>query len=156
MIQKIEKDFYEANIYGEPLYNKKIHFPMTASDVQRIIKQANINKEKIHPVSTAKSYGMGTKINNDSNSSYLDLKYLKNIKNYCDKSGIVEIESGVTQKELSEYLKKIDSNYTVNVTGSSEDSSIVANIIDRGIGHFNEREKDIISLRVVTGEGKYN
>ncbi|MDA8794022.1 FAD-binding protein, partial [Bacteriovoracaceae bacterium] len=155
IIQEIEKNFYQDNIYGESLSKKKVYFPKTIAEVQEIIKNANILKENIYPISSAKSYGMGTKINFSSKASYLDLKYLKKISNYDEQKGVIEIESGVTQKELSTYLEHSHSKYTVNVTGSSEDSSIVANITDKGIGHFNEREKDVISLKVIAGNGNF-
>ena len=151
LIQEVERDFYNDNIYAETTSYEKIYFPKTVIDVQNIVKEANVLRQKVYPISSAKSYGMGTKLKGDSDCSYIDLKYLKKISNYNERSGTIEVESGVTQKELSIYLKSLVSKYTVNVTGSSEDSSIVANITDRGIGHFREREKDIISLKVVTG-----
>ena len=77
IIQKIERDFYRDNIYGEFTPKKKVFFPKSSLEVQSIINNANDLKERIYPISSAKSYGMGTKKTYDPNHFYMDLKYLK-------------------------------------------------------------------------------
>lgn len=63
------------------------------------------------------------------------------------------IEPGVTQRQLYDYLRKHDLPLLFNVTGSSGDTSIIGNSLDRGVGYFASRADSLSGLEVVLGNG---
>jgi 4-cresol dehydrogenase (hydroxylating) len=70
--------------------------------------------------------------------------------------GVVTLEPGVTQGDLSEYLKSRGSPFMVPVTGAGPSCSIIANALERGFGitpmtdHFGA----VMSMKVVLPDGE--
>ncbi len=102
--------------------------------------------------STGKNWGLGSKMPHGEPTVLLDLSELNGLKWHSKNKGVVLLEPGVTQMQLSEFLK--GSPFMCNVTGSCNYTSIIGNAMERGVGFYRQRTKDVVGLRVVTGEGK--
>ncbi len=111
-------------------------------DVKSIIDLANRYAKddvlcfSLYPVSTGNNWGYGTSqpasLNN--NIILLDLSGLNKILDFDPELGLVTLEPGVTQQQLSEYLIANNYNYMVPVTGAGPECSILANALERGYG----------------------
>jgi len=98
------------------------------------------------------NWGLGSKsVNNED--IIINLSKLRKIEELNEEFGYVVIEPGVTQNQLSEYLEKNNSNYIIDVTGSSKETSILGNALERGIAYNSQRVESIIRLEVMDKEG---
>lgn len=98
----------------------------------------------LYPISTGLNWGYGTSqpAGLTPKIILLDLRRLNKITHFDNDLGIVTIEPGVTQQQLSDFLSDYnlqspDDNqhqYMVPVTGAGPDCSILANAIERGYG----------------------
>jgi len=90
----------------------------------------------LYPISTGKNWGYGTSqpAGTAKNIILLDLGQLTDIKHFDSELGLVTIEPGVTQQQLSDYLLLNNHDYMVPVTGAGPDCSILANALERGYG----------------------
>lgn len=78
---------------------------------------------------------------------------IRNAEEVSEKQPVVVIEPGVTQRQLHDFLAERHPGLSFNVTGSSMDTSILGNALDRGVGYLGPRREDIFGLEVVTGTG---
>lgn len=112
------------------------------ADVKAVLTLANelsANSElrfTLYPVSTGKNWGYGTSQPAEIGEHIilLDLSLLNNISYFDEELGLVTLEPGVTQQQLSNFLIENDYPYMVPVTGAGPDCSILANALERGYG----------------------
>ena len=112
------------------------------SDVKALLCLANAlaDNEKLrfslYPISTGNNWGYGTSqpASCDKNIILLDLSKLNAIIDFDPELGLVTVEPGVTQQQLSDYLISNGFDYMVPVTGAGPDCSILANALERGYG----------------------
>jgi 4-cresol dehydrogenase (hydroxylating) len=112
------------------------------SEIKALLDLANecaLNEDlafSLYPISTGNNWGYGTSqpagLNN--NIILVDLGLLTKISQFDSELGLVTIEPGVTQQQLSDYLQQNNHDYMVPVTGAGPDCSILANALDRGYG----------------------
>lgn len=90
----------------------------------------------IYPISTGKNWGYGTSqpAGLSKNIILLNLAKLASICDFDAELGLLTIEPGVTQQQLSDYLQLNNHDYMVPVTGAGPDCSILANALERGYG----------------------
>ncbi|PKI13020.1 FAD-binding protein [Colwellia sp. 12G3] len=90
----------------------------------------------LYPISTGNNWGYGTSQPAGLSKKIIlvDLGKLTNIKHFDSELGLVTIEPGVTQQQLSDYLQLNNHGYMVPVTGAGPDCSILANALERGYG----------------------
>lgn len=113
-----------------------------SSEIKTILDLANQCAEdkdlkfSLYPISTGNNWGYGTRQPSglSNNIILLDLGRLTNISFFDNELGIVTIEPGVTQQQLSDFLHLHHYDYMVPVTGAGPDCSIMANALERGYG----------------------
>ena len=113
-----------------------------ASEIKLILDLANQcakNEElafSLYPISTGNNWGYGTSqpTGLSNNIILLDLGRLTNITHFDSELGLVTIEPGVTQQQLSNFLHQHNYDYMVPVTGAGPSCSILANALERGYG----------------------
>lgn len=128
--------------------------PSNQTEVAKIISIANKYKTPLFPFSTGKNWGLGSKLPIGKGQVLVDLKAMNRIRLIDEKLRFAIIEPGVTQKQLSDALINLKSNYMLPVTGSGNDTSIVGNMLERGVTGFYHRNELLIGLEVVLGNGK--
>ncbi len=114
----------------------------TSKEIGVLLKLANSVAENeelrfsLYPISTGNNWGYGTSqpAGLNQNIIILDLGHLTNISHFDEELGLITIEPGVTQQQLSDYLTQSGFNYMVPVTGAGPDCSILANALERGYG----------------------
>jgi 4-cresol dehydrogenase (hydroxylating) len=60
----------------------------------------------------------------------------------------------VTQRQLLDYIEEKKLPLMLNVTGSTSDTSLIGNAMDRGVGYFDSRAHGISAMQIVLGSGK--
>jgi 4-cresol dehydrogenase (hydroxylating) len=112
------------------------------SEIKAILDLANhcATDEKLafslYPISTGNNWGYGTSqpAGLSNHIILLDLGQLTNISHFDSELGLVTIEPGVTQQQLSDFLLKNNHDYMVPVTGAGPSCSILSNALERGYG----------------------
>jgi hypothetical protein len=89
-----------------------------------------------YPISSGNNWGYGTSLPNSlcEQAVILDLSALNKIEFINEYLGIVRIEPGVTQGQLSQYLIDKKLPFLVPVTGAGSSCSILSNALERGYG----------------------
>ncbi len=136
----------------KPREIKNIYTPETIEQIQEIVAKANADKEHLYTISTGKNWGLGSKKPVKSHSSIVDLRNLNKIRELNLEKGYAIIEPGVSQQQLHNAL--IGTDWIANFTHSCASTSIIGNSLEKGVGTFHQRTKDIIAFEAITGEGK--
>jgi 4-cresol dehydrogenase (hydroxylating) len=84
----------------------------------------------------------------------MDLSSMNRIREFDEQANAVILEPGVTQGQLCEFIAQAAPHMLPNVTGSSVDTSVLGNLLDRGVGYLAPRSDDLIALEVVLGDGR--
>lgn len=139
--------------------------PSSREDVQRCVEIANQYKVPIYPVSTGKNWGNGSSVPSADSCVLMHLGRMDKITDPDFKQACVTIEPGVTQGQLAGFLRESKAGLWLDITGASPSTSIIGNIMERGVGYsaYGNRVSKICRLEVVlpngdfivTGFGKY-
>lgn len=126
--------------------------PKNLKELISLVKRANDSHEKIYTVSRGYNWGLGSSSPVDDECSVINLKNLNKVHEINCEEGYVVIEPGVTQGQLSDMLQ--GEAYKIDVTGSSRDTSIVGNALERGITYAGLRVDNVIGLEVLLPNGE--
>jgi 4-cresol dehydrogenase (hydroxylating) len=129
----------------------------TVDEVRACVERARRETRALYPVSTGLNWGYGSATPPQAGAVLLDLSGMNRILNAAEISEanpVAVIEPGVTQRQLHEFLSRNCPGLSFNVTGSSVDTSILGNALDRGVGYLGPRREDVFGLEVVTGRGE--
>ena len=108
--------------------------PATRDEVQTCLRIATRHRVAVHPVSTGKNWGYGSRVPVED-GVLLELARLNRILELDEDLAYVTIEPGVTQRQLYDFLKTHKSRLWMDATGASPDCSIIGNTMERGFGH---------------------
>lgn len=130
--------------------------PKCREEVQECLKIANQFEIAVYPISSGKNWGYGSRVPVQDGCALLDLSLLERILDFDEKLAYVTIEPGVTQRQLYEFLQEHSSGLWMDATGSSPDSSLIGNIMERGFGHtpYGDRFANICGMEVVLPTGE--
>ncbi len=128
--------------------------PANTGEVVAAVRIANEFKIPLHPVSLGKNWGMGSRLPVHENAVVVDLARMNRIISIDPVQRVAVVEPGVTQGQLCAELKARGLRLRLNVTGSSADTSLVGNALDRGVGYLASRVDEISGLEVVLGNGQ--
>ena len=142
---------YAADIgQHEPREIPAVLYPESVADVQAIVRVANTYAVPLYSLSTGKNWGMGSRQPVDSGGVVVDLGRMNRIRTINANEGYAIVEPGVTQGALSEALAS--TSYIANCTASTPETSVLGNIVDKGIGMYRHRVDDLAGMELVTGE----
>lgn len=127
--------------------------PRTVDQVRRVVELFGHSAAAgaLHPVSTGRNWGLGSRQPALDDAVLLDLSGLDRIRDVDIAGGWAILEPGVTQGQLAELL--IGTTRMVNVTASSAHTSVLGNALDRGVGLRHQRVEDLVGLEVVLPDG---
>jgi 4-cresol dehydrogenase (hydroxylating) len=128
----------------------------TRDDVAEALAIARRHGIVLHPVSTGKNWGYGSRVPPRDGCVILDLGRLKAISGYDERRACVTVEPGVTQGELYEFLQARGGRHWIDTTASSPDCSVVGNTLERGFGHtpYGDHCAHVCGLEVLLGDGR--
>jgi 4-cresol dehydrogenase (hydroxylating) len=89
-------------------------------------------------------------------SVVIDLGRMNRIVDFDEKMGWITIEPGVTQRQLYDFLRDRKSKLWLDATGSTPDSSIIGNTMERGFGHtpYGDHAGNVCALEVLLPDGE--
>lgn len=130
--------------------------PTSADQVARIVKIANEYQVALYPISRGMNIGYGESTPTRSSVVVLDLSKLNQIRGYDPVFGEIEVEPGVTQLQIYNYLKEQGDTFIADMTGAPLDASIVGNYLEGGFGHspIGNRRQSLLEVEVVLSNGE--
>lgn len=128
--------------------------PISHEQVLQIVAVANQYKTALYPISCGKQWGMGSKLPVQDGAAIVDLSGMNRIIEVSEQFHYVVLEPGVTQRQLLEYITEKRLSLMLNVTGSTSDTSLIGNAMDRGVGYFDSRAHGISNMQIVLGNGE--
>ncbi|KHD09608.1 FAD-linked oxidase [Candidatus Thiomargarita nelsonii] len=133
-----------------------IILPGNRAEIQACVRIANKYKTPIFPISTGKNWGYGSRVPVQNSCVIMELGRLNRIVDYNEKLAYVTVEPGVTQRQLFEYLRENQSNLFMSVTGSHPDTSLIGNILERGVGSgpHGDRFSHVCGFEIVLPTGE--
>lgn len=108
--------------------------PSTVEEVQEALVVANQYRVAVYPVSTGRNWGFGSRVPPASESVLMELRRMDRIRAYDEELAYVTVEPGVTFRQLHDFLRAQGSALMVPFTGSSPETSLVGNALERGVG----------------------
>jgi 4-cresol dehydrogenase (hydroxylating) len=127
--------------------------PGSLAEVQKVVATANEHRVPLYPISCGKQWGMGSRLPVKDGAAILDLGRMNRILEVNAQYHYAVVEPGVTQRQLLDYIKTNNLPLMLNVTGSTSDTSLIGNAMDRGVGYFDSRAHGISNMQVVLGNG---
>ena len=127
-------------------------FPENLNELRSILINCNDTGIKVYPISRGYNWGLGASRPVDKSCRIINLRKLDEVHELNLEEGFVTIGPGVTQGALSDLLK--DTPYMIDVTGSSRDTSVVGNALERGITYKGLRADSVIGLEVMLANGE--
>ncbi len=128
--------------------------PVSVEQVQEIVAIANEHKVALYPISCGKQWGMGSRLPVRDGAAIVDLSKMNRIIEVNAKFHYAVVEPGVTQGQLLDYIEDNRLPLMLNVTGSTSDTSLIGNAMDRGVGYFDSRAHGISNMQIVLGNGE--
>ncbi len=130
--------------------------PGNRPEVQECVKIANQYHVPIYPISAGKNWGYGSRVPVRDGCVILDLGRLNRIVDYNEKLAYVSVEPGVTRQQLFEFLQQQQSNLWLSVTGSTPDSSLIGNTLERAAkSPLGDRFAHVCAFEVVLPTGEF-
>lgn len=127
--------------------------PTTHEQVEKIVEIANANLAPLYPISRGKQWGMGSKLPVKDGAAIVDLSGMNRIHEVNEQFHYCVVEPGVTQRQLLDHIEEHNLKLMLNVTGSTSDTSLIGNALDRGVGYFDSRADGISNMKIVLGNG---
>lgn len=132
--------------------------PGDADEVARIVRDtarraATGTHAPLHPVSTGLNWGLGSGSPVEDGATVLDLSRLDRVRTLDPRAGFAVVEPGVTQGALAARL--VGSERTLNLTGASQQTSVLGNLLERGVGLRRSRAEDLAGLELVLADGTF-
>lgn len=130
--------------------------PGKTEEVQKCLQIANQYQVPVYPVSGGKNWGYGSRVPVTDGCALMELSRINRILDFSEELGYVTLEPGVTQGQLYQFLQEQNSNLWLDATGSSVNSSIIGNTMERGFGHtpYGDHFAHICGLEVVLPSGE--
>lgn len=130
----------------------KIFKPDSVESIRElIIEYKDKTSSSLRVISTGYNWGLGSASYIGGESDLICLNQLNKIREINLDLGYAIIEAGVTQEQLSKILK--NTNRFLNCTASTAFSSIVGNMMDRGVGLHGQRTDDLLGIEVILADG---
>lgn len=147
---------YSTSTAARPTVPIAVVSPACQAEVVALVRLAAQRRIQLYPVSTGKNWGYGDACAVGHGQVIVDLSRMNRILAVDSELAYAVIEPGVTQQQLSEYLRRHELPFWVDCTGAGPDTSFMGNILERGFGHspYGNRFQHISGLQVVLPNGE--
>jgi 4-cresol dehydrogenase (hydroxylating) len=130
--------------------------PRSTDEVIGIVRIAGEFHIPLYPVSRGKNWGYGDACAVTDGQAIVDLGRMNRILEVDETLAYAVVEPGVTQRQLSEYLRERRIPLWMDCTGAGPDTSLIGNILERGFGHspYGNRFQTVAGLQIVLANGQ--
>ncbi|NLD69503.1 MAG: FAD-binding oxidoreductase [Limnobacter sp.] len=108
--------------------------PASRDEIVELLAIARECARPLYPISTGRNWGYGTALPVIDDCTIVDLSGLGAIRTIDADLGLFEVEPGVTQGALHQYLQTRKLPFMVPTTGAGPDASLLGNALERGYG----------------------
>ncbi len=139
--------------------------PASPADVQACVRIAQRHRIPLYPTSGGKNWGYGSRVPTEDGSVLVELGRMDRIVHVDEELALVDVEPGVTFRQLDEFLRARGSRLFGSVTGGPPGGSLIGHALERGLGSgpYAHRADHVGSMEVVlptggvvrTGYGRY-
>ncbi len=129
--------------------------PKTRDEVVAIVKIAALYGVALYPISKGNNWGHGSANPVMNDCVIVDLSQMNALSRFDTELGIITIEPGVTQGQLSDFLLKNGDFYLTPTTSAGPNATILGNALERGFGlvPVSDHFLSIMNLEVVLADG---
>ncbi len=129
--------------------------PGSEAEVVALVKLAAAHAIPLCPVSTGKNWGYGDACAVGDGQLVVELSRMNRILQVDAELAYAVIEPGVTQQQLSDYLREHGLPLWMDCTGAGPDTSLMGNILERGFGHspYGNRLQHVSGMQIVLASG---
>jgi 4-cresol dehydrogenase (hydroxylating) len=147
---------YARSTAARPVRPLALVRPANAEEVVQLVKIAADARLAVYPISTGKNWGYGDACALGAGQVILDLSRMNRIIHVDPELAYAVIEPGVTQRQLSYYLRERGYRLWADCTGAGPDTSYIGNIMERGFGHspYGNRLQHVAGMQVVLASGE--
>jgi 4-cresol dehydrogenase (hydroxylating) len=110
-------------------------YPRDIDQLQSCVSAANQHGIPLYTISTGLNTGYGSAAPTCDSCVVVCLKHMNRISNYRADLACVDIEPGVTQQQLYDFLLQQGDDLWLDATGSYPEHSLIGNLVERGFGH---------------------
>jgi len=130
--------------------------PGSTREVAQVTAIAAGHRIAMYPISTGKNWGYGDACAVGAGQVLLDLSRMNRIVQVDPELAYAVIEPGVTQQQLSDFLRDMRTGLWCDCTGAGPDTSLMGNILERGFGHspYGNRFQHVAGMQVVLASGE--
>jgi len=130
--------------------------PGSREELQACLAIARRFSIAVYPISSGKNWGYGSRVPVADGCVVIDLGRMNRILDFSEEMGWVTVEPGVTQQQLFQYLSARKSHLWLDATGSTPESSIIGNTMERGFGHtpYGDHAANVCALEVLLPDGE--
>lgn len=130
-------------------------YPGGHAEVVALVRLAAAHGIALYPVSTGRNWGYGDACAVGNGQLIVELSRMNRIIKVDAELAYAVIEPGVTQQQLSDYLRDQGLNLWMDCTGAGPDTSLMGNILERGFGHspYGNRLQHVSGMQVVLANG---
>lgn len=130
--------------------------PRTTAEVSACLRLATEHRAPVYPISRGRNWGLGSRVPTGDGCALLDLSEMRAITAWDESLAWMTVEPGVTFRQAHAFLAEQGSRRFVAVTGSSPESSLVGNVIERGdgAGPLGDRASHVCAFEAVLATGE--
>lgn len=147
-------DALQSNVSGLQRRVRAVLQPSSTEEVREVVRIANACGTPLYPLSTGGNWGLGSGLPVRDDAAVVELKRMNRIHEVNVAGHYADIEPGVTQGQLYDYIHERGLPLILNVTGSGRGTSLIGNALERGVGYFDSRADALSGLEVVLGNGE--
>jgi 4-cresol dehydrogenase (hydroxylating) len=150
------RERYARSTAARPVLPLALVRPADAAQVAQVVRTAARCGLPVYPISTGKNWGYGDACALGAGQLLLDLSRMNRIVHVDPELAYAVIEPGVTQRQLSDYLREHGHRLWADCTGAGPDTSYIGNIMERGFGHspYGNRLQHVAGMQVVLASGE--
>jgi len=147
---------YAAATYATGTSVAAVLQPANRDELAACLRVAARLRIAVYPVSCGKSWGLGSRCPTRDGSVVVDLGRMNAITGFDEAMAWVEVEPGVTFRQLHAFLTERQSRLFASVTGSSPEASVLGNALERGdgTGPLGDRFAHVCGLEAVLSTGE--
>lgn len=147
---------YSRSTAARPVRPLAVVRPLEAAEVAGVLRIAGTHGLAVYPVSTGKNWGYGDACAVGAGQVILDMSRMNRILQVDSELAYAVIEPGVTQGQLSAFLRQQGYPLWADCTGAGPDTSYIGNIMERGFGHspHGDRLRHVAGMQVVLPSGE--
>ncbi len=125
---------YGAATYATGTTVAAVLRPASRDEVAACLRIAARHGVAVHPIACGRNWGLGSRTPTRDGSVVLDLGRMNAITGFDEAMAWVEVEPGVSFRQLHAFLAARGSRLFASVTGSSPEASVMGNALERGDG----------------------